>query len=333
MIVCLYLEMSNFAKGKIYKKVGTGFASSYKNYLKALALNRVKVTADPRANYDILHINIPYLASLNYILKAKLKSKKVVISSHATAEDFQGVLKISHLLYPLAVKYYKFAYDLADAVVSPSEYTKSLLIKYGVDKNKIFVVSNGVDLRKFKNKRKKINQKKRCLTIINVANAIPRKGTYTFATLGGLFPNCQYRWYGKIFKSALFPSLPKTIPQNVRFCGYAPDIIAAYKEGDIFFFPSYEENQGMVILEAAAMGLPIVIRDLPVYRGWLKNNINCLIGKNDRELKKQLQRLIKSPALRKKLSNGALKLAKENDLKETGQLLKKIYKSLLVSKK
>ena len=121
-----------------------------------------------------------------------------------------------------------------------------------------------------------------------------------------MVPSVCHKKDARNFKSALFPPLPKTIPSNVRFCGYAPDIIAAYKEGDIFFFPSYEENQGMVILEAAAMGLPIVIRDLPVYRGWLKNNINCLIGKNDRELKKQLQRLIKSPALRKKLSNGAL---------------------------
>lgn len=329
MIVCLYLEMLRFAKGKFYKKVGTGFVSSYKNYLKSLTFNKVKVTTNFRDNYDILHINIPYLASLKQIFKAKKKGKKVVISSHATAEDLQGVLRVSRLFYPLAVKYYKFAYGLADVVISPSEYTKGLLIKYGVDKKKIFVVSNGVDLSKFKNKRKKIKQKKKCLTVINVANAIPRKGTFAFAKIGKSFPQCQFKWYGKIFKSFLFPRLPKDIPINVKFCGYAPNIIKAYQKADIFFFPSYEENQGMVILEAAAMGLSIVVRDLPVYRGWLKNNINCLIGKNDHELKKQLRKLIANPKLRKKLSVNALELAKENDLRRTGKQLKKIYQFLL----
>ena len=328
MKVCLYLEFSHFARGRLYRRVGTGFASSFRNYLKALKLNHVEATTRPAGDYDILHVNSPYLASLWQIFKTRLCDKKIVVSAHATAEDLKGVWRLSPITTPFAARYYSFAYGLADAVVAPSTYTKSILMKYGIDERKIFVVSNGVDSATFRRPGIGINKGSQGLLIINVANAIQRKGTRTFAETARNFPSCRFLWHGRIFNTVLFPPLPKNLAPNVQFCGYTPDIVAAYSRADIFFFPSYEENQGMAILEAASMGLPILVRDLPVYKGWLKNGLNCLMGKNDRHLREQLHRLIKNPGLRQKLGHEAMKLAKSNDLVEIGKDLENVYNSL-----
>ena len=38
---------------------------------------------------------------------------------------------------------------------------------------------------------------------------------------------------------------------------------------DAFFFPSYEETEGIVVLEALASHQHTVLRDIPVYNGWI----------------------------------------------------------------
>lgn len=38
---------------------------------------------------------------------------------------------------------------------------------------------------------------------------------------------------------------------------------------DAFFFPSREETEGIVVLEALASRQHLVLRDIPVYYGWV----------------------------------------------------------------
>ena len=88
----------------------------------------------------------------------------------------------------------------------------------------------------------------------------------------------------------------------------------------------------MVLLEAAATGLPIIVRDLPVYNPWLIDNVNCLKAKNDEEFKTCLERLINDESLRRRLSAGAKDLARQEDIKTLNQELVGIYDELLTSK-
>lgn len=41
---------------------------------------------------------------------------------------------------------------------------------------------------------------------------------------------------------------------------------------DAFFFPSREETEGIVVLEALASRQHLVLRDIPVYDGWVDQN-------------------------------------------------------------
>lgn len=332
--ICLYLEFYHSLGGILFKNIGTGLLSSYENQKKTLKSLNVGFTEKWDPACDILQINTPWLRSLWLIKKARELGMKIIIWSHVTPEDSKGVFKFDFLLVPILKKYLIYAYNLADVIFSPSEYTKSLLIGYGISPDKIIVQSNGVDMDFIypdSRKREEFRKKYNCtdLTVGTVGLVVPRKGVKTFLSIAEKFPKNKFIWFGKIYNSMMTEALPNNLPTNVEFAGYVEDRNAAFNTPDIFLFPSYEENQGMVILEAAAMGLPIIVRDIPVYNPWLKDGVNCLKARNDEEFKTCLERVIKDEKLRKKLSKGALKLAESEDIKIQSKKLLETYQKLL----
>jgi len=334
MRICLYLEFYHFLNGLLYKNIGTGLLSSYENQKKSLKSLNIEFTEKWDASCDILQINTPWLKSLWLIKKARRQGKKIIIWSHVTVEDFIQVFRFNKFIAPLMKKYLTYAYGLADLVFCPSAYTKSLLIAYGLPEKKLVVQSNGVDtsfIFSDQASRDAYRQKYHLtnLTVGTMGLVIPRKGTGTFLALAKQCPSYQFVWFGKIYSRLMAEPLPKDLPSNTQFTGYAQDRNAAFNAIDIFVFPSYEENQGMVILEAAAVGLPIIVRDIPVYNPWLIDGVNCLKAKNDEEFKMCLERVISDEPLRQRLIVGARLLAQQEDIKTLNQKLLGVYQSLL----
>lgn len=169
------------------------------------------------------------------------------------------------------------------------------------------------------------------LTIGTTGLVISRKGVDTFLKIAKSFPEKNFFWFGKVFNPVFSNSLPRELPPNVVFTGNVahqniPSVLNAL---DIFFFPSYEETQGISLLEAAATGLPILCRDIPAYNPWLIHKVNCLKAKNDQEFAKYLKMLINDSKLRKRLGRNAYKLAQNEDVKVLAKGLNKIYEKLL----
>jgi len=333
MKVCLYLEYYHFLGGRLYKNVGTGLLSSYKNQKSILQNLRLPFTERWDTSCDILQINTPWLNSLRLIKKAKAQNIPVIIWAHVTAEDIKGVFRFSAFLAPLAKKYLTYAYGLADVVFCPSAYTKSLLHAYGIPDEQLVVQSNAVDTDFFKRderKRKAIRKERNITGIMigTVALSIPRKGLTTFCILVRAFADNTFYWFGKIYSPLIAQSLPPDLPSNAIFTGYVQDIIAAFNAIDIFLFPSYEENQGMVLLEAAALGLPLLVRDIPVYEGWLIHGQNCLKAKDDQEFSRYLGDLMNDASLRERLGDSARKLAHEHSIHTLSQKTLRIYERL-----
>jgi len=335
MKICLYLEFYHFWGGRFFKDIGTGLLSSYKNQKKALESLGIAYVEQWDDTCDILQINTPWLKSLWLIKKARRRGKKIIIWSHVTAEDAREVFWFNKYFFPLIKKYLTYVYGLADLVFCPSEYTKSLLVAYGLPAAKLIVQSNGVDCGFFyedSQRREAARKEFSCdgLVVGTVGLVIPRKGVDNFIALAKEHPERQFIWFGKIYSQLMAKGLPKVLPVNVKFTGFVGDINAAFNALDIFIFLSTEENQGMVILEAAAVGLPILVKGLPCYQGWLVHNANCLIAKNDDEVKNYLDLLLVDADLRRRLGEGAKVLAAAEDIKSLNHKLLEIYQKLVV---
>lgn len=335
--VTLYCEMYRPFNGWYYKGVGTGFITSYKNQKKILEKAGIFYTENLNVPTNIFQANSHSPYTFHLIKKYKKQGKKIIIYAHSTAEDLEKQFRIFHLIVPLLRWYLSKLYNFVDAVACPSEYTATLLnTKYGVPKEKTVFISNGVSLQKFKfdqNRRDEFRNAKKIpadeIVVTNVAMALKRKGLDTFIYLGKMFPNVRFAWFGKIFNILLAPKIPPATP-NVTFHGYVPDIMEAYLSADIFLFPSYEEQQGISVLEAGSMGLPILVRDIPVYYGWLIDGENCLKARNNEEFKEKLSNLLQESYLRKKLGNELHKLVvNEHSFENVGIKLNNLYEKLL----
>ena len=223
--------------------------------------------------------------------KAKKAKKPVVYHTHTTYEDFRGSVKFSNQLAPIIKFWVKKLYNNADYLITPTEYTKKLIEKkYLKSPKEIRVISNGVSNKKFSEKDQlkdkflkeyKINKP----LIITAGLPFERKGIKDFVKIVEKCPDYQFLWFGS---SSIKSMLPKKIqkiidspPKNLIFPGYVDKdiLIGAFGAAKTFLFMTYEENEGIVVLEALSSKLPLVVRDIPVYDNWLSDGKNCFKAK------------------------------------------------------
>lgn len=274
MKVLLYLE------GKtVLEKSGIGRALQHQ--MEALDMAGIPYTTDLLGDYDVVHINTYGPRSWLLLHAAKRGGKKVILHGHSTKEDFQNSFIGSNLLAPFVGKYLASMYQQADVVITPSEYSKTLIQSYGVT-TPIIAVSNGIDLEKYKKDphkeavfREYFNIEEGQAVVVCAGLYFRRKGIEDFVKVAEKMPHVRFIWLGSINKW-LIPSYIRKIiegehPPNVEFPGYFKGAVfqGAMSGADAFFFPSYEETEGIVVLEALASHQHVVLRDIPVYDGWI----------------------------------------------------------------
>lgn len=91
------------------------------------------------------------------------------------------------------------------------------------------------------------------------------------------------------------------------------DIERYYSAMDVLVLPSYREGFGMVIIEAASMGTPSIVSDIPGPVDAIIENETALTVKvkDAKELKKKMEKLLDTPDLLKKMSGACVTLATE----------------------
>ena len=295
------------------------------------------VGIDDTRNFDILHLHNPMPNFIPLIRKAKKDGKPVIIHARHIPELVVGGFKFDKLLYPLFNRYSKWLYNQADVVVCATPYVKKWMENNGI-KSSITVIPNGVDFEKFahdEEKRKKFRENygiKDEFVVFSVGLLIPRKGVRDFIEVAKKFEkddNFRFLWIGSTEKGLAKTDISDA-PENVEFVGHVPfdEMNGVYSGGDIFFFPTYAESYGNVLFEAAASGKILLIRDIPVYREWFENGANCLKGKGVEEYSIHIKKLSEDEKLRRKLKEGALKLAEKHDINITVDMLSGLYRGL-----
>lgn len=327
MKVCLYSEHSQPASWS------SGIRQAYENHVRALRAAGVTVTGDPDDAFDVLHLEA--IGPRSFFLADKYRgTRPVVIHGHTTAEDFANSFVMSDVLAPHFGRLLTRFYNKADLVIAPSAYAKRVLQTHGVVRP-IEVVTNGVDLDRFASLQRARSLGRgrhllRGIVVFAVGLVLLRKGVDLFCEVARLLPQLTFIWFGRVHR-AVKPETLRVIeeaPPNVRFPGYVENVTEAFASGDIFFFPSAVENEGIAVLEAAAAGRPLVLRDAECFAGRFIDNQNCLMARDPDEFSVHLQRLATEPALRVRLGEEARRFAAAHSLEQVGIGLQRIYTGL-----
>lgn len=331
MKVLLYTENE-----KLLSKSGLGKA--IKHQIKALEENNIEYTTDPNGEYDIIHIN--YYGPMSYMFakKAKKLGKKVIYHAHSTEEDFKNSFILSNQIAPAFKSWLIKCYSLGDHILTPTPYSKKLLKSYGIT-NPITDISNGIDVKFFKKNevlgkkfREKYNYNKNDKIIMGVGLYIERKGIIEFVELAKRLPDYKFIWFGY---SPLVASPSKvreavnTKLNNLIFAGYVePEILrGAYSGANLYLFPTFEETEGIPILEACAAKIPTLIRDIPVFSEWLKDGVNVYKARNIDEFEKRIKDILENKL--PNITEEGYKVALSRDIKKVGTKLIKIYNNVM----
>lgn len=332
MKVLLYSQ-----KQAMMRKSGIGRAFLHQK--KALESAGVDYTIDPKDTFDIVHVN---MASVGKIKQFK-KKYPVIVHGHSTVQDFRRSFTGWRFLAPFFYKYLQNTYGIADLIITPTRYSKFLIESMHVVKSPVVSVSNGIDLNEYQYEEKKIaafrahfNLKKEDKVVIGVGLLFERKGIHDFFEVARTMPDYQFIWFGNLpnYMRTLF--IKKAIrkrPKNVVMAGYVEgDVIkGAFLGATCMFFPSYEETEGIVVLEALASKIPVVLRDIPVYYDWLFDKKHVLKGHNNREFKALIEHT-GSADLSQMIENG-YKIVEQRSIDKIGVELKHAYEKVVSIKK
>jgi len=158
---------------------------------------------------------------------------------------------------------------MADYYIAISNKIKNVLINDGISANRIFVAHSGIDPERFKSVSpvqliEEFRVKPEEAVVLNVAHLAGHKGqehlikaipmvlrevpTARFFIVGG----------GKL-KSKL-ACLAQSLGLNgkVIFTGFRKDVGAFYNLADLFVMSSVQEGLGTAVLDAMALGIPVV---------------------------------------------------------------------------
>ncbi len=323
MLVSHYCEFEDRLSG--------GIRESVKHQRKALEQEGIDFTTEPDLDADLLHLNIMGPSSVYYALRAREKGVPVVVHTHLTAEDFGKSFRLSDKI-AIPLRYWlQFCYSLADQLICPSDYNQRII--EGYTETTSTVISNGVNgekLEGFEELREEYMNRYDLEepVVFNLGHVFKRKGLRKFVETAEEMPELDFIWFGPkhlMLKDRETSRLVERAPENCQFPGYVEDVRGAFAAGDVFFFPTHEENEGISLLEALYCGKPVVIRDIDTF-SWLEDEENCL--KSDDDFTGELEKM-KDPDLREEIGKKALKTGQKFSLDVIGRQIAELYSELV----
>lgn len=233
----------------------------------------------------------------------------------------------------------KMAYKCSSAILTVSRKEKELLVSYGVKKDKIYVIPNGVDTRAFNPS----------VEISHIKGRYDLRDFWTVIFVGNMeyLPNQEAV---QVIASEIAPRVRKEI-ENVKFLivgrtptmmkvhdliftGVVDNVTELLVASDIAIAPLFHgSGTRLKILEYFSCGLPVVSTTVGVEGLDVKSGIHALIEDKMDRFTAGVIELLKDRELAVRLGKTARELVVNNyDWEEIAMQLNKVYHNLLPRK-
>ncbi|MBA7573615.1 N,N'-diacetylbacillosaminyl-diphospho-undecaprenol alpha-1,3-N-acetylgalactosaminyltransferase [subsurface metagenome] len=304
-----------------------------------------------KEKFDIVHTHTPKASFLGQFA-AKIAGVPIIINTIHGFYFQKGDPWLKRIFFTLIEK---IGASWSDLIFSVNTEDIETAIKEKIcDSNLIKYLGGGIDLSRFntdrfpqefiENKKQKlaIDPSKKIIGI--VARLVKEKGYLelfdAFKKVLEKLPEALLLIVGTLElekKDAMDPSIVKNdvIEKNVIFLGERTDIDEIYPLMDIFVLPSHREGLGLSILEASAMGKPVVATNIRGCRDAVEDGKTGILvpPKNPEKLAKALIYLLSNPERAREMGKGGRKkVEKLFDEKLIFDRIKKEYQKLIQKK-
>ncbi len=318
------------------------------------------ITVDPypelkkalnRFQPDVIHNQTAEMIAIAARRYAKKYNIPMVSTGHAYPDNLTSQIKfLKPIKKPLdaALRTYMASFlKHSEYATMPTEMAIEDLVPKNRRRFNVTVepLSNGVDLAKFNPgvANEKVLKKYRLepgkLRVLYVGRVDPEKSignvVTAFAGVAEMVPEAELVIVGDGTDRRHLRDLVRAlgIEDKVRFPGkiMMPDIVEIYHGATLFVTASETETQGIVLIEAAATGLPLVAVDAGAVRELCqhkRNGILCQPG-DLTSLTKAMVEILQDQKLREKYGKKSLEVARGHDLNRTLKRFEEIYEQAI----
>jgi colanic acid/amylovoran biosynthesis glycosyltransferase len=209
--------------------------------------------------FDILHCHFGPNGNLGARLRRLGIGRKLVTTFHGY-DTRLGIEKGSYI--------YRDVLEVGDCFLAPTNYNYDSLLQFGAPPRKVVRHPNGIDVHQFRYRKPREPQGKGETRLISVARLSEEKGIH-FAVravrhLLDRRPELALRYdiVGGGHAAARLLELVTDLGLEavVHFLGPGTQeqVIESLARSDVFVLPSIEESFGVALLEAQAVGLPVI---------------------------------------------------------------------------
>lgn len=300
---------------------------------------------------DVVHVQVSDPIGLSVVWYARKHNIPVVTTEHNQPDVFTDPLKVPGLVKKpvnfLLTSYFRNRQSKSDFVTMPTEKAiKDLIWDHSREfPVPVAAVSNGVNLNNFKPGRasdkiyEKYNIPKDKMIVLYVGRVDPEKRVGTvvdaFEIVHKEIKSTMLLVVGDgVDRARLMRKVEKTgLGQAVKFVGKVlpPELYDFYRVGDIFVTASEIETQGIVLIEAAACGLPLVAVDKgAVGEVCITNKNGYLCRPGDVvEISESIKRILLNDGMREKFVANSIEIAGNHDFDKTLDKFLNIYRKVI----
>jgi len=292
---------------------------------------------------DLLHTH-RYKENILGAFAAKLnKIPFLVRTVHGLPEPFTGYKRFKanfHIIIDSLV-----AKSLFDKTIAVSEEMRTELCKK-LPPEQIVTIHNAVDIEKCKTQFDKLSMKRNLgiddhsPVIGSVGRLVPIKGYKYFLKAAKLIlkERSEVRFLlvgdGILKKELQKMANDLQVLQNFSFLGIRNDVLDIMNTMDIFLLPSLHEGISTALLEALALGLPVVATKVGGTPEVLEHGVSGFLvkPKDEKALAEHCLELLRNPSLMEKMSLEArkivsLKFSAEKQAESVSQLYQNLFQS------
>ena len=293
---------------------------------------RKVLVAVKNEDFDIIHVH-DWLTVPAGIKIKETSGKPLVMHVHSTEYDRTAGGDPNAKVSDIESR----GFEEADMIITVSKYTKDLLVKkFGVSETKIKVVHNGNNYLPEKGKVS-TNFLKDSPVVIFVGRLTVQKGPAYFLDLARKVlderPETIFVFVGNgdMYQHLLLTSAYQQLSGSVLFAGFLRDSAKdrLYQRADVFVMPSVSEPFGIVALEAAMAGVPVIISKTSGASEVLPSSIKLDFWDTD-QMAKSVLKLIAKGDFGRELGERVRKEAEVVTWDKSAMKIKDSYKQLLL---
>jgi len=294
---------------------------------------------------DLIHVQTPFAAHYVGLRAARARGIPVLATYHTFFEEYlhhYAPLLPRGLMRAVARRFSRAQCNDMDAVIVPSTAMRERLAAYGVARP-MHVLPTGIPLARFS-----VGDRAAGRARFNIApdrpvalfvGRVAHEKNIDFlieavARARNMVPGLLFLVTGE---GPAGPALRARVAQrgldaHVAFLGYLDrhrDLPDCYAAADAFVFASRTETQGLVLLEAMAMGTPVVALAAMGTRDILGPGRGCLVPRDDvDDFAEKLVRVLRDGELRARLAGEAVEQAAEWSDTRMATRLAALYRTL-----